>query len=185
MTLVVYPLRHDSLFIFFLVITSYLLMLIAGYFFAGRDIKKALFEYLGLRINRNSLKQFARGLALGASLVVIFLLLCGLMGNINYDIGHLSWYFSDGLLFTFFSLSTVLIFCEFLAGSLGEEIFFRGYLQRTIACKYGILPGIVMAAGLFSITHGFGLGGLPMDYLGSCVSASRWDISIIRPGRCS
>jgi membrane protease YdiL (CAAX protease family) len=166
MTSVVYPLRRDSLFTFSFVISAFLLVLIACYFIAGRDIKKALIENLGLRINRDSLKQFALGVAFGTTLIVIYLLLCCLMGYSNYDIGYLSWYFSDSLLFTFFSLSTVLIVCEMLAVGIGEEIFFRGYLQRTIAGKYGIWPGIIIAAGLFSFTHGFGLTGLPMDYLG-------------------
>lgn len=166
MTMVVYPLRHDSLFTLSFVLSGFLLVLIACYFIAGRDIKKALFENLGLRVNRNSIKQFAAGAAIGTTLIISCILISYFMGYSNYDIKSISWLFSESLILTFFSMTTLLAICELLAGSIGEEVFFRGYLQRMIAGKYGILPGIFMASILFSITHGFGLSGLPMDYLG-------------------
>jgi len=45
-----------------------------------------------------------------------------------------------------------LAFIAFFAG-LGEELFFRGWLQGVLAVKFGIWFGILMASALFGFAH--------------------------------
>ncbi len=45
-----------------------------------------------------------------------------------------------------------LVLIAFLAG-VGEELFFRGWLQNFLAAKWGIWPGILLASAIFGVVH--------------------------------
>ncbi len=57
-----------------------------------------------------------------------------------------------------------------LFGPIIEEIFFRGFLYNAIKKRFGIKPGVLISAALFSLLHSNLVGFLPIMALGALLA---------------
>lgn len=57
---------------------------------------------------------------------------------------------------------------NFIANGVAEELFYRGFLNKRLCAKFGVVPGTVIQAVLFGLMHNglYVLAGIPvgMDY---------------------
>ena len=68
----------------------------------------------------------------------------------------------------------------FLIIGPGEELFWRGYVQRVLSKKYGSAPGFFLAAGLYTFIHIS--SGNPMLVLAAFVCGIYWGWIYMRKG---
>ena len=81
-----------------------------------------------------------RALMLGLALLPALFLLTLLTGALRFEPGLPGWWL-------IFALSNLLLTC------LGEEAFFRGYLQTGLIRWLGPVAGVAAASGLFGLAH--------------------------------
>jgi membrane protease YdiL (CAAX protease family) len=113
------------------------------------------------------------GITRGPGPLLILAVIIGLVNLplANYLMGVLhellpkSWSANDDLMTEIFSEADrpariVLFLAAGVAAPIGEELFFRGWLQRLLAQRYSTGASIVIAATLFSLAH-FDAVGFP------------------------
>ncbi|MEC1789016.1 CPBP family intramembrane glutamic endopeptidase [Schinkia azotoformans] len=111
-----------------------------------RYINKKKIVALGLELNSLNMKDFVFGLFLGgASMTLIFILLL-LTGQLSLKV---SLFAPD---FSIYSLTFLILF---IAVGFSEEIFFRGYIMKTMEDRHNSKWLLyVMSALIFSLFHG-------------------------------
>lgn len=103
---------------------------------------------LGLKYRRDSLKLFIAGMGIEliSFLPVVAILL--IIGAATYQEFGVTKF---GL--TSVALSLVLMLIATLAVGVGEEVLFRGYLQRMLTGRYGIAIALPAASTVFILVH--------------------------------
>ena len=111
-----------------------------------RYINKKKIVTLGLELNSLNMKDFVFGLFLGgASMTLIFIILL-LTGQLSLKVSLLAPDFS------IYSLTFLILF---IAVGFSEEIFFRGYIMKTMEDRHNSKWLLyVMSALIFSLFHG-------------------------------
>jgi membrane protease YdiL (CAAX protease family) len=97
---------------------------------------------VGLTWSRASFDNLLLGLAAGAGVACLALLPPLLVGA-----AHIEWRHAaapDGIAFAILCLA---------AGSVGEEVFFRGYGFQTLISRLGAWPSIMLIGALFGVMH--------------------------------
>lgn len=109
-------------------------------------VNKGKVTALGLEVNNINMKEFGLGLFLGgASMAIIFIILL-LMGQISLK---------SSLLIPDFSIYSLTFLIMFILVGFSEEIFFRGYVMKTMEERHNSKWLVyVMSALIFSLFHG-------------------------------
>jgi uncharacterized protein len=92
-------------------------------------------------INVTWLKEFFRGLIIGAALMILPVLLLSIFGYIHWEVNA-------------FSFSTIWSgFSILLLAAITEELLFRGFLFQRLIEAFGNWPAQLIVAVLFLLTH--------------------------------
>jgi membrane protease YdiL (CAAX protease family) len=135
-----------------LIVTSFLAMTALPWLVLGRDGRRQI----GLQSPRH-----AGWLALGLLLGALTASACHLLGASLYGTGPDNWFVSiarsyqlqatQGWSLLRLHLTFTIAACLF--SPVGEEIFFRGFLQKVLEDRHGRTRATVMEASLFGLVH--------------------------------
>ncbi|HMK48057.1 MAG TPA: type II CAAX endopeptidase family protein [Methanocella sp.] len=130
------------------------LFMLAGYFTAGLDLKKAFIEDLGLKVDTKAVRSLALGLIIGLGSAAILNLAYLLTGQAMADTRSAQSLWLD----ISHAAPTLLVeLFLILASSIAYETYFHGYVQRTLTNRYASFWGIATASvlcGLFALFPG-------------------------------
>lgn len=135
------------------------------------DKKKSPLKELRLRPVKGALKSFSKGSML-ILVTTIGIVACLLIAGLNTF--ESTGFSKFSAIAVFASFIGILITCLFIA--FGEEILFRGYIQRLLIDRYTVTTGLICATAIFTILHlsndfrlapiiSVFIGGLIMGYL--------------------
>lgn len=110
--------------------------------------KLPVLDRLSMGHLRDAPKLFFAGVGLD---LVTFLLPVGV--GILFGIVTIQEYGLTNSGVTGVALSTVLVAIGTLSVGIGEEVLFRGYIQRTLSDRYGIALALPVAATMFAMVH--------------------------------
>lgn len=116
--------------------------------FLRSDKEKFSLERFGLKFTSDAPKRFLTGMGLDLILFLSLVAVLLLAGFATYEESGIVKF---GLMSVTLSLIAMLI--STLAVGFGEEILFRGYLQRMLTNRYGIAIALPVAAGIFVLAH--------------------------------
>lgn len=116
--------------------------------FLRMDKEKFSPERFGLKYTADTPKRFLTGMGIDLAFFLSLVAILLLAGFATYQESGITKF---GLSSVALSLAAMLI--STLAVGFGEEILFRGYLQRMLANRYGIAIALPVAAGIFVLVH--------------------------------
>lgn len=147
---------------------------------------KDSFEYLGFKVDKNIKNNIAIGLKFAVMMPFIQLLSMVVVGFFVSSIMKLnltellSGYYAsiaESAIGQATLLEKVIVaVCMIGFVGVGEEIFFRGMLQKATVLKFGKNIGITITAIIFTLLHGFYMFELPIAIISA---TSLFAISII------
>lgn len=141
------------------IISMYNIFTIIMTYLFWKFVDKRSTEVIGLRWKKNSLKMFGLGL-LGGSLEIILIILLSLgMGTL--------WFQGSGFgLFSTAEIQRSLFygFLTFLLVGFGEEVIFRGYIQKRLMLSLGNKRALIISSLIFMAAHILTYGKL-LDFI--------------------
>jgi membrane protease YdiL (CAAX protease family) len=148
-----------------------------GAFFAAFVLslleRRGIGEY-GLRIQRNSARQFLQGAVFGIAEISAVLAVLAALGC--YRFGSLELH---GKAIVSWALVWAVVF---VIVGLYEEFAFRGYVQFTLAQAIGFWPAAVALSLLFGAVHWANPGETPAGIVGVVLSGLFWCFTLHRTG---
>ena len=132
-----------------------IITLVFGYFafllgthFSQKLLRKSKLSALGLKIDKQNIKNLLLGFVLGGVIIVVSVLLNWLMGW--YKFSGFAWeYRSINLIIPTFLL---LLFAR-IQPALLEEVIFRGYLFQLLADRCNVRNTVLISSLLFGLAH--------------------------------
>lgn len=132
-----------------------IITLVFGYFaflfgthFSQKLLRKSKLSALGLKIDKQHIKDLLLGFVLGGVIIVVSVLLSWLMGW--YKFSGFAWeYRSINLIIPAFLL---LLFAR-IQPALLEEVIFRGYLFQLLSDRYSVRNTVLISSLLFGLAH--------------------------------
>ena len=132
-----------------------IITLVFGYFafllgthFSQKLLRKSKVSALGLKIDKQHIKNLLLGFVLGGVIIVVSVLLNWLMGW--YKFSGFAWeYRSINLIIPTFLL---LLFAR-IQPALLEEVIFRGYLFQLLADRCNVRNTVLISSLLFGLAH--------------------------------
>ena len=153
------------------------LLALLGAFFATfvlSLLERRTFGEYGLRLQRNSARQFLQGVVFGVAEISAVLALLAALGC--YRFGSLELHGKA-------ILSWALVWAAvFVVVGLYEEFAFRGYVQFTLAQAIGFWPAAVALSVLFGAVHWANPGETPAGIIGVVLSGLFWCFTLHRTG---
>jgi membrane protease YdiL (CAAX protease family) len=125
-----------------------LLIITASVYIARRWLDKRSFESLGLKLDRQTIRDLLAGIGITfVQMGFIYILMLGL-----------GWLTFEGFAWQFDPLKTVIIsvlnfFIVFLIVGWNEELLSRGYHLQTLASGMNLFWGVVISSAVFGILH--------------------------------
>ncbi|WP_048197928.1 CPBP family intramembrane glutamic endopeptidase [Methanocella arvoryzae] len=134
----------------YMVVQNIALVLVAVFFMAVIEGRRPALKALGLGTEREDkpVNGFAAGVGLNVLFMLTVLIIILLVGVSAYDGTGFEVYGISGV-----AISLVAMAIGTLFVGLGEEVVFRGYLQRILADKYGVAAGLIVTSGIFALFH--------------------------------
>lgn len=131
--------------------------LLFGSWVMVRYVERRPFAALGLHARREVLRELGWGTALGIALMgaaSVLLLLAG-----GFSVQAAAGTAADWL-------GKALVLAAFiLVAAAAEELLFRGYAFQVLVQRVGVVSGVVLSAGLFSVAHLWNPGIRPLGLL--------------------
>jgi membrane protease YdiL (CAAX protease family) len=123
-----------------------LVLLALAYLRTGKE--PVTLDRLGLKFDRNSPKLFIAGMGIELVLFLPVIALLLLIGATTYEEFGITKFGLPGVL-----ISLLLMLVATLSVGVGEEVLFRGYLQRRLTGLYGIAIALPAASAVFILVH--------------------------------
>lgn len=112
------------------------------------DKEKFTLDRLGLTWRKDTPKLFLAGMSLDLITIVLLMALLAVTGVVVYKGFGPSIFGASSV-----ALSFVLMLFATLSIGIGEEVLFRGYLQRMLTNRYGIMVALPLASLIFVLVH--------------------------------
>jgi hypothetical protein len=132
----------------YLIAQNILFVLVAVMFVVFIDRGLSPLVELGLRPGAGALRQFLGGALISLVLAVASIAILLAAGAIRFEAAGPDKYGPAALAA---SLAVFLVATLFIG--LGEEALFRGYLQRLLGGRYGVVAGLIATSIIFALAH--------------------------------
>lgn len=132
----------------YLVAQNVLFVLVALLLMAVIERRSHPIKELGLKPDNRTLKLFAAGVLLSATLAIATIAILLLFNVITFETTGASQYGIRTVAASFVAFLVATLFI-----GLGEEALFRGYLQRLLVTRYGVAAGLIVTSVIFALAH--------------------------------
>lgn len=116
--------------------------------FLRSDKEKFSLERFGLKFTADTPKQFLTGMGIDLVMFLSLVAVLLLVGFATYQGSGIDMFGLSSV-----AISLIAMAIATLSVGFGEEILFRGYLQRMLTNRYGIAIALPVAAGIFVLVH--------------------------------
>jgi uncharacterized protein len=116
--------------------------------FLRSDKEKSSLERFGLKFTADAPKRFLTGMGIDLVMFLSVVAVILLVGFATYQGSGINVFGLSSV-----TLSLIAMAIATLSVGFGEEILFRGYLQRMLTNRYGIAIALPVAAGIFVLVH--------------------------------
>ncbi len=116
--------------------------------FLRSDKEKFSLERFGLKFTADAPKRFLTGMGIDLVMFLSLVAVLLLVGFATYQGSGIDMFGVSSV-----AISLIAMAIATLSVGFGEEILFRGYLQRMLTNRYGIAIALPVAAGIFVLVH--------------------------------